>query len=1009
MIKRIITPLSLLLFIITCGTFGWYQYIRHSIIPTHEKNLTTIAANRAHEINMHLNEQEKNAVNLSQEPVIIQYFYNIPENKQELSNLISSHQEPMGFKNVLLIDKNGTIIFSTKQDLINENIDNHTDSSLGKSYERATMTLTNDFSNFNFNELLQEPALFITIPILQEKKFLGTLSYQLDEEEIYLITNQYIGLGKTGEVSLGKKEEKYAIFLSPTRHDPDLAFKKRTLFTNPPLSIQAAILGQEGSGKAIDYRGKKVIGAWKFIPKLDWGMIVKIDQDEILEPTYKIHTLFLFFLLMFLISLLINTYLFFPIIERELIKLNSSFPCNKIPAIAKNPLFILLLFSLGFTIKNIVQCERKKSFSIEQAKQQAIENNTENAENITTLLEKIAFIGQSIANDLRTNYLKKDDIATRIDRDATENTIITNITVAFAPYSYDEKIETHVESTSNTSKETTNIFQTKWYKDALEKKSTWIINSIKNNPEEIPTATYACTFFDKNNELNGVIAITFSLPDIIHSLEYNGIGQTGYSIITSDTGELIFHPIASLVHNQMTLLQFAQSEGNEELASTAQKALSGKSLIASYRSPTTKETYWIATQPIRTNNWTVGTIFAEDEVGLSARKIRHYYFWILLWLITTLLIAASLLYFHTIIPKTAYTTIINLVPLLGLLTVWYAITITHTINRDSITIITDQSSLDKFLNDLNEEAYRKHEPKPINISCGLLLYTLNIPDPDHMEISGYIWTKYNTTEHTNIVHGIDILQSTRMVVGKPLTSTTGNWETETWSVQGLLSQGESNTQYPFDQQQLRIVLEHRDIEKNIILTPDLAAYKKLSPESTPGLDKEFSISGFTVEQTFFEYRQVDPNANFGFKEYGKVTDHFQLIYNVILNRNLLNPLVLYILPLLVILFSLFCTLLIGGKMRDPFSMLGPYTGLFFSLIVLQRSLREQHPSGSTLYIEYAFFYTYITIMLLILHTILNHFYKYKNSYKDKALHLMKLLFWPFQFITWFITTLIVFY
>jgi hypothetical protein len=177
----------------------------------------------------------------------------------------------------------------------------------------------------------------------------------------------------------------------------------------------------------------------------------------------------------------------------------------------------------------------------------------------------------------------------------------------------------------------------------------------------------------------------------------------------------------------------------------------------------------------------------------------------------------------------------------------------------------------------------------------------------------------------------------------------------------------------------------------------------------PGLDKEFSISGFTVEQTFFEYKKFSPEANFGFKEYGKVTDHFQLVYNVVLNRNLLNPFVLYILPLLVILFSLFCTLLISSRRTDPFSMLGAYTGLFFSMIVLQRSLREQHPSGSTLYMEYAFFYTYITIILLTLHTILNHFYKHKTTYQIKILHLMKLLFWPFQFITWLITTLVVFY
>jgi TctA family transporter len=119
--------------------------------------------------------------------------------------------------------------------------------------------------------------------------------------------------------------------------------------------------------------------------------------------------------------------------------------------------------------------------------------------------------------------------------------------------------------------------------------------------------------------------------------------------------------------------------------------------------------------------------------------------------------------------------------------------------------------------------------------------------------------------------------------------------------------------------------------------------------------------------------------------------------------------VLYLIPLLVILFSLFSTLLVEGLRSEPLSILGGYTGLFFALIVLQRSLREQLPTGSTLYLEYAFFYTYITIILLIIHTILMYYYKNWESYQKKSLYLMRIMFWPFQLIAWLITTLIVFY
>ena len=1004
MIKQILKALLLAVGIMTCGIFGWYYYKQYSIIPTYQRNFSTIAHQRFYEIESYLTQQENYAIEISQDEAIIDALRN--NSVRKLSPIVSTYQEKMDFENILLTDKNGKIIFSTTaKNIVGTDLKNYTNSSLGKSYQRAMMTLTHDFSHFNFNELLERSALFITIPILKEKKYIGALSYQLDQEKIYRITHQYIGLGKTGEVVLATREGNDIVFVSPTRNDPDIAFKKRALFTHQPITIQASVLGKDGAGTGIDYRGKKIVGAWKFIPKLDWGMIVKIDIDEVVESTRIFYHAFLFFLMLFALILMLNICLFWRHVHATVVKIHRAIP---VPSLLKNPLFIVLLIFLGLGIKTTVECLWKKSYTIGKATQQARENNQKSSENITKLLEKIAFTAQSIAKDLNTNYLKKDDISTRIERDLSENNMITTITVAYAPYGYDDKTQLHVQSTAPDTLDIEHMFDTKWYTQAQEKHATWLINPLKEITDT-PTCTYACTFFNGTKEPIGAIAITFSLGSIISSIEANTIGQTGYSFITTEDGTFVFHPVSALVFDQITFLQFAQSQGNAELASIAQHMVNGTQVNESYTSHIGQERYHITTETIAANKWIIGTIFSENEVSLSAQKIRHYYFWILLWFIIALLLCATLFFTGVFISEKVYIALINIILLAALMTAWYIITITYTINRESITMITDESSLDKFLNDLNEEAERKHEPKPIKIPCGLLLYTLNITDSDHIEISGYLWSKYNTTKHTEITRGIDILQSTRIAMGKPLTSIAGNWETETWTVQGLLSQDQQNTEYPFDQQQLRIVLEHRDLEKNIILTPDLTAYKKVSPESMPGLDKEFSISGFTVEQAFFEYKKFIPEANFGFKEYGKVTDHFQLVYNVILSRNLLNPFVLYILPLLVILFSLFCTLLISSRRTDPFSMLGAYTGLFFSMIVLQRSLREQHPSGSTLYMEYAFFYTYITIILLTLHTILNHFYKHKTTYQIKILHLMKVLFWPFQFITWLITTLVVFY
>ena len=80
---------------------------------------------------------------------------------------------------------------------------------------------------------------------------------------------------------MGKKIGNEVVYLNPLRHDPTAALKK-SISIGGKLGgpIQEAVQGRNGAGRLIDYRGKKVIAAWRYIPSLDWGMVAKIDTEE---------------------------------------------------------------------------------------------------------------------------------------------------------------------------------------------------------------------------------------------------------------------------------------------------------------------------------------------------------------------------------------------------------------------------------------------------------------------------------------------------------------------------------------------------------------------------------------------------------------------------------------------------------------------------------------------------------------------------------------------------------
>lgn len=48
-----------------------------------------------------------------------------------------------------------------------------------------------------------------------------------------------------------------------------------------------ATIGIKGSGVRTDYNGKPVVAAWRYLPELNWGMVVKIDVDEALAAIYQ--------------------------------------------------------------------------------------------------------------------------------------------------------------------------------------------------------------------------------------------------------------------------------------------------------------------------------------------------------------------------------------------------------------------------------------------------------------------------------------------------------------------------------------------------------------------------------------------------------------------------------------------------------------------------------------------------------------------------------------------------
>ncbi len=107
-------------------------------------------------------------------------------------------------------------------------------------------------------------------------------------ETVGALLQDWPGSGETGETLLVRRDGDQLIFLNNMRHFKDTALK----MSIPVRSIvpESFMLdgAEEGIIKSVDYRGVEVLLAFRYIPQLKWGLIVKQDTSEAFQPIMEL-------------------------------------------------------------------------------------------------------------------------------------------------------------------------------------------------------------------------------------------------------------------------------------------------------------------------------------------------------------------------------------------------------------------------------------------------------------------------------------------------------------------------------------------------------------------------------------------------------------------------------------------------------------------------------------------------------------------------------------------------
>ncbi len=144
-----------------------------------------------------------------------------------------------------------------------------------------------------------------------DSTIVGYIALAFSDTQLSEIVSDYTGLETSGEIVLAApNKEGDAIFLTPTRHAPNVALALTIPRSNLEIPITHAMNGvNDVFEDYVDYRDIPVLAISHHIPETEWGMIVKIDKSEVFEQLSALNNQSLKVLLFtFVIALFISLF-----------------------------------------------------------------------------------------------------------------------------------------------------------------------------------------------------------------------------------------------------------------------------------------------------------------------------------------------------------------------------------------------------------------------------------------------------------------------------------------------------------------------------------------------------------------------------------------------------------------------------------------------------------------------------------------------------------------------------
>lgn len=703
-------------------------------------------------------------------------------------------------------------------------------------------------------------------------------------------------------------------------------------------------------------------------------------------------------------------------------------------------LLITLLMS-SVTLSLFIANWQVNKVQDEQTQQYLLASSIKIKKSIEKHFSKIEKVNQELERQLAEKGKNQQDIIAIIENIGAIYDGFSGIGAAYAPYAVDEKrrlfspymiqkdhsylmtrIDVLYDYTADKLKPCSN---NNWYDCANKIGKGWL-------PLQYDEQSHRWVMRDvlpiiKNGEGQGYSFVNIDVSNIYNEVNTVDMGDEGYAIIFDQNDKQIFHSLFphAVIGDKLTFSDYFQS-GKEAGCEQPEKKCRFKVIS----NQLTSVPSYLHIFEIEQTQWKVAVViekafFAHHKLTAHLSALED---WVktnpyALTLFSVLTVLIWVLFINIFWNRKLQLGLwgsafcISLSFILGIMYIWFSQDNVYIAKDKHSELITSEANLRTFVRDYSKSSLQQHKEPPVFIPTGITVQSAKVDDDNNLLISGYAWQRYLLSNHYEIGKGISFPDSIESKIQQIYDHKEGDYQTIGWTFRVKISGHFTYRTYPFDKQTIWLRIWPKDYRKHVILIPDAMAYDNLNTSSKPGLEDSFSISGWQVKRAFFDIRFNDYNSTLGIDS--KVNKMYvpELHYNIQIGRNVIDPFVSYLFPVVIVLLMLYAVLLTNSRDESRIGLIGfnalevlaSCSALFFVALLAHVELRSHIGANELIYMEYFFVIAYTMVLIVSVNSILFSWGMNIRfiQYADNALP--KLLYWPLLTGLLFMFTLLVFW